>query len=214
LKVYLIRHGESTGNQIKAFQGWNNVHLSEIGLKQANALSNYFKVNNITFKRIFSSPLIRATETANSLKSRSFSPDITLINQFKSINVGTWSGKTVEEVQVYYPRLSGIWKTTPEEFRFPNGESVSEVLNRAKAAFKNIIDQETPFEGNIAIVTHMITIKVLMLWMMQLEISQIWDPMFSIPNTGFVVFEVTRKPNTKNLSFKKVSSKNTTPHLN
>ena len=213
LKVYLIRHGESTANQIKAFQGWNDVHLSELGLKQAKNLNSYFKSANIMFNRIFSSPLIRAKETASSLKSQSFSPEITLIDKFKSINVGDWSGKTIEEIQMHYPKHYNTWKTKPELFRFPGGESVLEVLNRAKAAFEGIIHKEALTGGNIAIVTHMITIKVLMLWISQLEINRLWNPMFFIPNTGFVIFEVAGNASTRKMSIRRVRMINTTPHL-
>ncbi|MHA1941710.1 MAG: histidine phosphatase family protein [Candidatus Hodarchaeales archaeon] len=213
MKIYLIRHGESTANQKKAFQGWNDVHLSKNGFEQGKLLDKYFKANDITFTKIFSSPLIRAVETANSFRTQSSFPEITTLDGLKSINVGDWSGKTIEEIQSLFPTLYNNWKTTPERFRFPGGETISEVLKRARASFEHILYQEAFLEGNIAIVAHMITIKVLMLWMMQVEINKIWDPMFSVPNTGFVIFTAIKDSSVRNYSFTKVKMKDTTPHL-
>ena len=61
--IYLVRHGESQGNYKGFFQGWLDCRLTDEGIKQAELLASFLKDKRI--KCIFSSPLIRAYETAS-----------------------------------------------------------------------------------------------------------------------------------------------------
>ena len=61
MKLYMIRHGESTANDEKKHAGWGQVPLTEKGredAKKAGAL-----LEGIAFDRIYVSDLIRAQET-------------------------------------------------------------------------------------------------------------------------------------------------------
>ena len=57
-----MRHGQSESNLAKYFAGQMNVHLSELGHKQAEVTSEYLKT--IPVDVIYSSDLYRAYETA------------------------------------------------------------------------------------------------------------------------------------------------------
>ncbi|MCR5042109.1 MAG: histidine phosphatase family protein [Clostridia bacterium] len=70
LELYLVRHGESTGNA-----GWwpegcpsEDPPLSELGAKQASALGEFF--NNVDLDCVLSSGLDRAAETAANVVKR------------------------------------------------------------------------------------------------------------------------------------------------
>ena len=213
MEIYFIRHGESTANLEKAYQGWTDVKLSATGLEQAKKLGQYFLTNDIHFNKIFSSPLKRALETAQALISCSYDSNIETKTGLKSINVGNWSGITIEEVKENYPHEHWIWKNNVEEFRFPEGESIFDVLQRSKSSLLDILPEFFGKNNRIAIVTHMITIKVLTLWMSGIELNKIWEPQFTVPNTGIVVYTIKKGNNFKEFQFKRKFLEDPVPHL-
>ena len=67
MRIILIRHGQSTGNTERRFQGQSKdprFHLTELGKQQARKLKQRFINENIAPTHIYSSPLKRVKETA------------------------------------------------------------------------------------------------------------------------------------------------------
>jgi len=211
LELYFIRHGESTANQNQLYQGWTEVHLSEIGHEQAKKLCDYFLKQKIMFDSIYSSPLLRASETASHLLPCTLEPNINLRKGLKSINVGQWSELPIDFVKKEFRELYRIWKTEPKRFQFPEGESVYDVLNRAKSTLIDIISHQS-MTSRIAIVSHMITIKVMAMWMLQEDLDKIWDPQYSVPNTGLILFTIRGEKN-EGFIFSRENLESPIPHL-
>jgi len=88
-KIYILRHGETQWNKEEIFRGRNDIPLNEVGLKQAELASYYFKDKGI--ERIFSSPLLRAMQTAEAV-SKTVGGDIEIVEEFIDINFGIWEG--------------------------------------------------------------------------------------------------------------------------
>jgi broad specificity phosphatase PhoE len=59
-----LRHGESTGNAENRHQGQTDYPLTELGLKQAELLTAYWKKQQLSFDQAISSPLARSKQTA------------------------------------------------------------------------------------------------------------------------------------------------------
>ncbi len=213
MEILFIRHGESTANKEKAFQGWTDVELSNQGREQAKKLNQHFLESNIQFDKIYSSPLQRALETAQALIPCSSNSDIETKQGLKSINVGHWSGLSIERIKENHSQEYWKWKNETEKFCFPDGESIADVLRRAKASVLEILSEIQEENNRIAIVTHMITIKVLTLWMLRIKPSKIWEPQYSIPNTGIVVFKVQEGNNTNDFQFERKFLIDPVPHL-
>jgi len=213
MPIYLIRHGESTANKEKAFQGWNDVHLSAKGIIQAKKLSAYFSREKIRFTKIFASPLARARETAEPLIMCSDNPDIIIIDGFKSINVGDWGGWVISTVEKEFADEYHIWRTTPELFRFPNGESLIDIQNRSLTSLHQILDKIEDSTSNIAMVSHMMTIKVLALSMLDKNLANVWEKEYTVPNTGMMIFDYKKDALHEKIWFQRRMLRDPTPHL-
>ena len=61
--LYLMRHGQTLFNLQHKIQGWCDAPLTELGIKQAQIASQYFKDNNIVFDHAYSSTSERACDT-------------------------------------------------------------------------------------------------------------------------------------------------------
>ena len=60
--IFIIRHGQTEGNSRKVLQGRSNLPLNETGWQQAKEAAE--QLAGVSFDRVYSSPLIRAVQTA------------------------------------------------------------------------------------------------------------------------------------------------------
>mgnify|MGYP002609521920 FL=1 len=148
MRLYIIRHGQTDWNIEKKIQGRQDIPLNERGRYQADCLSKAMKNRPVT--AVFSSPQIRAMETAKAVASSSGSVVIP-VKDLMEINYGSWEGKTEEELLQEDRALYEAWWSHPAETAPPGGESISQVNERCQKAWKEIKPQLT---GDAAIVAH------------------------------------------------------------
>ena len=63
-KIYLARHWQNEDNAKWILNGHRDLPLTELWISQANELAQKIKNNDLSFDKIYSSPLIRAFKTA------------------------------------------------------------------------------------------------------------------------------------------------------
>ena len=61
--LVLLRHGQSTWNELNLFTGWHDVELTEQGVREASAAGVTMKEAGLTFDIAHTSLLRRAMET-------------------------------------------------------------------------------------------------------------------------------------------------------
>ncbi len=148
MKLYIIRHGQTDWNIAKKIQGRQDIPLNERGRHQSDCLKKAMESRPVT--AVFSSPQIRAVETAKAVSSFSDVPVIPIENLME-INYGAWEGKTEEELLKEDRELYEAWWSHPAETAPPGGESISQVNERCRQAWKEI---KTQLAGDAAIVAH------------------------------------------------------------
>ena len=148
MKLYIIRHGQTDWNIAKKIQGRQDIPLNERGHFQAQCLGKAMENRPIT--AVFSSPQIRAMETAIAVTSPAGVPVIP-VRDLMEINYGVWEGKTEEELLRDDRALYEAWWSHPAETAPPEGESINQVNERCRQAWKEIKPQLT---GDAAIVAH------------------------------------------------------------
>src|SRR5271157_343429 len=68
--IFLLRHGESVGNAEDRFQGQSDFPLTDKGRAQARALAERWLEEDMEFDLCISSPLARASQTAEIITTR------------------------------------------------------------------------------------------------------------------------------------------------
>ena len=124
------RHGQTTFNLERRFQGQTDVPLNDVGRAQAAQAARYLAA--LQPSAIFSSDLSRASVTAEALARLTGLP-VYLDKDLRERSGGSWEGLTATEIAERYPVERVTW--TP-----PDGELAVAVADRASAALERIAD--------------------------------------------------------------------------
>jgi broad specificity phosphatase PhoE len=98
--IVLARHGQSDWNQTGRWQGQADRPLTELGRAQARSLASTLASEPPV--AVYSSDLARTRETAE-IVAAALGLAINLDPRLREIDVGEWSGLTMEEVECRYP---------------------------------------------------------------------------------------------------------------
>ena len=107
-KINLMRHGKSVGNEQGIIQGLCDFPLSNQGIIDLENC-NYTELSNI--KKIYSSSLSRAINTANIVKKRiDYNGNVIVDHRLDEVNLGILNGKSFEFCKTNYPNAYQIFK--------------------------------------------------------------------------------------------------------
>lgn len=186
MRLILVRHGESEWNRIGRYQGQLDAPLSELGLRQAEALAN--RLANEKLEAIYSSPLQRARRTADAIAR--FHPKLEIQDDpaLLEIHHGDWQGLYAPDVRERYAEALEEWRTFPTRSQMPNGESFSNILKRT-LNFRERMCKTYQSDASIVVSTHDVVVKILIadaLGMSMDRINRLW-----ITNASISVVEYT-----------------------
>jgi probable phosphoglycerate mutase len=135
-RIYLVRHGETHWNLTHRFQGRKDVPLNQEGKDQARALALTLK--DVPLVAIYSSPLVRATETARVIKE--FHPSTPLFEEegLIEMDLGEFDGMEAAHWFAHHQDFIKAWRTAPGCLKMPGGESLQEVQTRAVETLRRI----------------------------------------------------------------------------
>jgi broad specificity phosphatase PhoE len=184
MKIYFVRHGESEANLLQEFSNHGDKHpLTDRGRQQAEALAR--DLMGIAFHRIFTSPLLRARETAQILSDALNVP--TEINEaLREADVGILEGRADPAAWAIFEQIHNAWRAGDLDVRLRGGESFNDIETR----FVPFIERLTAeIEGNILLVGHG-SLYRFMLPDLLINIDSEWAAPYPIGNTDFILAEL------------------------
>ncbi len=183
---FLVRHGQSMGNARRIFQGRMDLPLDDTGRSQAGALGLWF--SRIPVDAVFSSPLVRASETAEILASACGIPRASVEPLLVELDTGIYSGISYEEARELHP----------ESFRHFDGESWNAVPGaensdtlyaRAMSAWSMLRCEARAGKRNIICVSH----GGFLQWLIKATFGlRAWKPL--LPTDNCAIFELVVAP--------------------
>ena len=151
--IYIIRHGETRKNKEKLLQGRSNDPLNEAGIRQAEEARDFFKDRGVHFKKVYTSPLVRAVRTAEIIAGGA--AEITADDRLLEMDYGPYEGTSLEPPapEVLYFFMDFVNHPAPDGM-----ESLESVTGRL-GEFLEEIREEAAGGGDILISTHAIAMK-------------------------------------------------------
>jgi broad specificity phosphatase PhoE len=159
MRIYCVRHGESVYNAEGRIQGQADVMLSDLGLRQGEAVAH--ELQKICLDAIYSSPLVRAKQTAEILAERVNLP-IRFDDRLKEIDAGIFQHQRRVDLEVTHPEELQRWRSEDLDYVIPGGESRRQLMQRGCEAMWAVAANE---HRHVAVVAHgrllVVTIKCL-----------------------------------------------------
>ncbi|MBW1690105.1 MAG: hypothetical protein DRG87_01890 [Deltaproteobacteria bacterium] len=151
IRILLVRHGETDWNKVRRFQGRSDVPLNRTGRNQAHALALALRHEPIA--AIYSSPLLRALETAQIIKAFHASAPLFQAEGLAEMDLGDFEGMPAQQWAEEYPDFRKAWLETPLSVTMPGGESLQEVQARAMDTLERITTRSSP-ESTLLLCSH------------------------------------------------------------
>jgi broad specificity phosphatase PhoE len=172
MQVYVIRHGLSQANEEGIIQGLADSPLAGIGRAQADLLGRYLRRSGVHPEEIFSSPLRRALETAESIAGvMDPAPPVRAVEGLTEVDVGALSGLPLEEAYAKHPE-----KWAPDvnkwlDFSNFGGESFEKFFGRVESAVRKIMSEwdDLLADRTVFFVTHAGTMRPLLRTLLNAE---------------------------------------------
>ncbi len=147
-ELLIIRHGESTWNLERRWQGWRDAPLTERGEAQALARARDLALTGVAPRVVHCSDLGRARRTAEIIAAAlgvATRPDA----GFRERRGGEWEGLTAADIDERWPGERAAWRRG-ELNGPPGGEEDAAVLARFDDAVARVIEPD----GTAVLVTH------------------------------------------------------------
>ena len=147
MRLCLVRHGETAWNREHRMQGWTDIPLNAEGRLQAQAVAR--ELSGVRFDGIFSSPLLRALQTAQAVAA---GRPIDLEPRLRERHHGRLQGLTRQEMAQQHPELAAALNQRQTGYQPPGGESIETFAERVHAALADLLAQHA--EKTLLVVAH------------------------------------------------------------
>jgi len=143
IRLVLVRHGLSSFNAKGLIQGrTDDSLLTDEGYDQARKAGK--ALSKINFDKIYSSPLVRAAETAKTIKETfNNEQNIILDDNLLEVDLSEWSGLKIDEIKKKFPEIYPVWKNNPENLILKRND------NKTYKPIQELFDQANNFIGDI-----------------------------------------------------------------
>jgi alpha-ribazole phosphatase len=185
-RLLLVRHGKTEWNGLSRFQGKSDVPLNDEGKCQAELLAA--RLEAWQPDALFSSPLSRARETAETLASRNPGISPVLLEELSEIGFGSWEGRSIHEIESADPESFRRWKDSPFDYPPPGGESFASVESRVRSALGEILSKGGE---RIVVVSHGGILRAMLALLLDLPLRPVWK--MKIANCSVTGIDVGRK---------------------
>jgi len=175
--IFITRHGESINNLYGKIGG--DADLSPRGEQYAKALGLF--INNLNLKEldVWVTEYRRTVATARYVKGI-----VTVQPGLNEINAGDHDDLTYEEIAEQFPQEFALRDADKLRYRYPNGESYMDVLERLKPVMVELERKE-----NLLIVSHQATLRCVLPHFLETELEDV--PYTKVPL--HTVIKVTRE---------------------
>lgn len=182
LRLYLVRHGETTYSRTGGYCGEIDPELTEDGMEMARELGAAYQ--SLEWAAAYVSPMKRTIATAKPLCD-AVGLEMQLRDGLKEIRYGEWEGKTQEDVKQHYAEDYVRWLTEPAWNPPTGGETAVQIASRASLVVSEIEAKHAT--GNVLVVSHKATIRIILCSLLGIDLGRYRDRIAALAASVSVV---------------------------
>jgi len=186
MQIYFVRHGESEANLKNVFSNRGTQHgLTTKGIVQSRELAT--SLEKVPIRRIYSSPLLRAVQTAQILVEKGRCP-IQIMDALREYDCGILEGQSDPASWEIYYQVFDQWIQGQWNAQIEGGESFNDIRARFIPFIDSVLKKYQNSPHNIIMVGHGGLYKC----MLPLVVEDLeFDDLVNKPltNTGYILVE-------------------------
>ena len=182
LRLYLLRHGETTFSRSDGYCGSLDPELTQEGAEMATQFAEAY--HTLSWTAAYVSPMRRTRATAAPLCDAVKLP-MQLRDGLREIAYGAWEGLTRAEVEQRFPADYTHWLTEPAWNAPTGGETAVQVATRAQLVIAEIV--ATHADGNILVVSHKATLRLILCSLLGIDLGRYRDRLAALTASVSVV---------------------------
>ena len=187
LNLYFLRHGETLSSQTGTYCGVLDIDMTEQGYLMAEDFASAYR--QLPWQAIYASPLKRTQLTAKPLADL-LGLKVFLRDGLREISYGQWEGKSPEQVNSQYHDDYVSWLADPGWNHPTDGERGIDIARRSSEVIEEI--RKTHQEGNILIVSHKATIRIMLCSFLGIDLGRFRDRI-GIPAASLSIVEIGKR---------------------
>lgn len=156
-RLVLVRHAETEERARGVCIGRLDAPLGRAGHRQAERLAA--ALADPPLAAVYTSPLSRARDTAGPLGA-AHGVEPVVVQELLELDFGELEGLPFAQIEAERPALFRAWMETPDELRFPGGESLADLRARVRPAVAALRARHE--RQAIAIVAHAGVLRVVL----------------------------------------------------
>ena len=169
-KILLIRHGHVEGIKPERFRGRADLPLTGRGTAEAHAVAQRI-ASTWRPTKVYTSPMRRCIATGDAI-AEACSLEAETLDDLNDINYGGWQSRSYEEIREADPRLFAAWFARPHLVRFPDGDSLQDLIARAANALRFVVGHHV--DDTVVLVSHDSVNRALLLQLLDQPLSCYW----------------------------------------
>ena len=171
-KILLTRHGHVDGIDPPRFRGRTDLPLTALGEAQAKAVAERIAAHWRP-KAVYTSPMARCVATGRRI-AVACQIGSAVLDDLNDLDYGRWQGASHDEISRKDPALFEKWFATPQLVRFPDGESLQDLVRRAADALRLVLDRHGEEAEAVVLVGHDSVNRALLLQLLDQPLSCYW----------------------------------------
>jgi len=175
MKIFTVRHGQTTWNSEKRIQGQIDIPLDEAGIEQAHKLGKRLAGEQI--EAVYTSDLLRAAQTAEIINSY-VKTELVKTEALREISFGIFEGRIYPEIADEIDRYRNANQAVP------GGEHIDDFFRRVQDCISAAIAKHS---GNLIFVGHHGTVRAAICFFMDTPVED--RDLYRVDNTALHCFE-------------------------
>ena len=170
MRLLITRHGHVEGIKPARFRGRAELALTPAGLEQAAALAQRI-ARQWKPAAIYTSGLRRCVVTGEKIGA-AVSVQAVVLDGLMDLDYGAWQMRTHDEVKAEAPEAFRLWHEAPHLVRFPNGESLQDLVARTADALRSVLAHHAG--QTVVMVGHDSVNRALLLQLLDQPLASYW----------------------------------------
>jgi broad specificity phosphatase PhoE len=170
LRLYLLRHGETTCSRSGIFCGALDPELTAEGALMAEDFAATYRT--LPWEALYVSPMRRTIATAKPLCAAA-GLSMELRDGLKELAYGEWEGRTAEDARGSFADDYVRWLAEPSWNAPTGGETGAHVAGRASSVVEEILNRHR--DGNVLVVSHKATVRLILCSLLGIDLGRYRD---------------------------------------